>query len=495
MNLADLLTRQALATPDCIAAINGEMSLTLASMEAAVWSVARHLRNAGLKSGNVVGLLARDPLLHLIATFALARMGVVQLALSDDGPVADQNAELLRRTGAIAVIADRPAAEGSQETRIRIDREIAFASDGGPDMALRHDGQHWPLMYKSSSGTTGKPKLVGATHDGMIASVERELSAVGYLPGERYLTPVAMQFDAPKRRYIACIVSGSTAVMPPPVLAIEPLFDLIDRYDVRHFSCVPRQAYDIVDAIVPGRQRFPNMRCFRLSAAPSDAQLLALLRERVCSNIAVSYGCSELGPMTFASPEMVTQFPQAVGRPMPGIAVQVVSATDEPVEVGDAGIVRVRANGMPVEYLGDPDATARYFRNGWFYPGDLGAISSDGALTLMGRADDMMIFEGINIAPMEIEQVLQSYAGVREAAAFPLRSRQSYQMPAAAVVLDDGVDLNALIRFARTRLGRRAPVMIVAVNKMPRNQGGKIVKRALAELAENNLDSFGNQPL
>ena len=487
MNVADLLTTRALAMPDAIAAIHGEISLTLAEMESAVWRMAHHLREFGLKPGDVAGLQVGDPLLHLIAAFALARTGIVHLAVSNDPSAADPNADLLRRTGAVAMITDQTLAMEPPERRIRIDLETVLAGNGEADPALRSDGGNQPLMYKSSSGTTGRPKLIGATHAGMIASIEREQTTVRYLPGEKYLTPVAMEFDAPKRRYIACVVSGSTAVMPPSGRLIDSLLELIDRHDIRHFSCVPGQARTIANEVPPGRQRFPNMRCFRLSAAPSDGNLLDLLRERMCSGIVVSYGCSELGPMTFAGSESTARRPQSVGRPMPGVTIEIRSAADESVPRGDTGIVRVRALGMPDAYVGDPEATARHFRNGWFYPGDLGALSLDGELTLMGRADDMMIFDGINIAPKEIELVLQSYAGVREVAAFPLRSRRSHQMPAAAVVLDAGRDLDDLIRFAKSRLGSRAPILIIAVNQMPRNPGGKILKRTLSELAENHL--------
>lgn len=494
-NVADLLTARATAMPQTVAVIHGDRSLTLGALDRAVWSMTRKIHNAGIRPGDRVGLQARDPLLHLIATFALARLGIVQLAVSPDASAADQNADLLRRVGASAVVSDRQNQDDPVRPLVAIDLETTLAGNGDPDPALRQDGGDRPLMFKSSSGTTGKPKLVGASHKGMIASIVREQSAIGYLVDERYLTSVALQFDAPKRRYLACIVSGSTAVMPPATLSIEGLLDLFERHGIRHFSCVPRQAEEIALALPPGRQRLPNIRCLRLSAAPSDARLLDLLRERICSNIVLSYGCTELGPMTFAEPQVTTGDSPSVGRPMPGIDIEIVSADGHPVPTGNTGVVRVRAVGMPNRYLDDPEASARHFRNGWFYPGDLGTMSTDGELTLMGRADDIMIFDGINIAPKEIELVLQAYPGVREVAAFPLRSRKSYQMPAAAVILEEGADLDDLNRFARTRLGSRAPILIISVNDMPRNQGGKIVKRVLSELAEKHLESTSGRPL
>jgi len=495
MNLADLLSARATATPRTVAVIHGNLSLSLASIDAAVWSMTRNIARVGLKAGDVVGLQAMDPLLHLIATFAMARMGVVHLAVSSDALVASQSAELLQRIGAVAVFTDKQPQNELIANYIPVDLDTIFSGNGAPDPTLRVDGGDRILLFKSSSGTTGRPKLIGATHAGMIASIEREQTAVRYLAGERYLTPVAMQFDAPKRRYISCIVSGSTAVMPPTVITLQTLFELIDRHDIRHFSCVPVQAHDIASSVPPGKQRLPNMRCFRLSAAPSDRRLIDLLHERICSNVVISYGCSELGPMTFIGPQEILCRPHSVGRPMPGIEIEIVSNADEAVPAGGTGIVRVRAKGMPNGYFDSPEATARHFRSGWFYPGDLGAISVDNELTLMGRADDMMIYEGVNISPQEIEIVLQAYPGVRDAAAFPLRSKRAYQIPAAAVVIDEGTDLGALNRFVRERLASRAPMFICAVDQMPRNEGGKVIKRKLAEFAETYLKTSSGKHL
>lgn len=487
MNVADLLAQRAAELPDATAAIHGQRSLTLGALDAAVWDMALFFRRQGLGPGDVVGLQTKDSLLHLTASFALARMGAIQLALSSTAAAAERNDEVLKHAKAAAIVTDRPDEPNSSWSRIELDPESPFSATGRPDLAIRHEGGSWPLIYKSSSGTTGIPKLIGATHHGMIASIGREQIVVGYPAGESYLTPVELQFDAPKRRYMACIVSGGTAVIPQSGAPAEELFDLIDRHDVRHFSCVPRQASDIANLLPAGRQRFPAMRCFRLSAAPSDQHTLELIRERICDSIVLSYGCSELGPMTFAGPQLVKTAPHSVGNPMPGVRIEIVSGDDAPLPRSTTGIVRVRAEGMPTAYVDDPEATARHFRHGWFYPGDLGSLSSDGSLTLMGRSDDMMIFDGINIAPAEIENALQEHPDVLEAAAFPLRSRESYQVPAAAVVTRQAIDLVELMRFARKRLGNRSPVHIFAVNMLPRNQGGKVLKIELARTLESHF--------
>ena len=96
-----------------------------------------------------------------------------------------------------------------------------------------------------------------------------------------------------------------------------------------------------------------------------------LLRERVSANVLISYGCTELGPLTVARPDLLLNRAHTVGRPMHGITVKIVSATGQQLPPGVEGVIRLRAEGMPLGYCDDPVPIAKSFRDGWFYPGDI----------------------------------------------------------------------------------------------------------------------------
>lgn len=489
MNVADLLTRQALATPSACAVIAGERAFRYAEFEALVWGLCCHLRDAGLRSGDVVGIHLNDTLTHLASVLALARSGMVSVAITSQGAETEAGRNVLTRTGAAAVVDADRRLDWGVATRIELAPDQLLALTAAPDDDLRCDDPYRILHYKTSSGTTGSPKIVAATHAGMMASIERETVCVGYLPGERYMTPVSLRYDGPRRRYLACLASGGTAVMPPNASGMAAMVDTIDRHDVRHFSCVPSQAYELAAAAPPGRQRFPQMRCFRLSAGPSDVSLHKLLRERLSSNVLVSYGCTELGPLTVAPPDLVASWPQTVGRPMPGIDLQIVSAADEVQPPDGVGLIRIRAEGMPHGYEDDAEATATYFKNGWFYPGDMGKINQDGLLFHMGRADGMMVMDGINIYPAEIEQAMLSHPAVRDAVAMPLKHRIANEVPVCAVVLNEGerISVPELMRFAKSRLGSHRPRRVAVLEAIPRNEHGKVLRHALRQALLNKL--------
>jgi acyl-coenzyme A synthetase/AMP-(fatty) acid ligase len=143
----------------------------------------------------------------------------------------------------------------------------------------------------------------------------------------------------------------------------------------------------------------------------------------------------------------------------------------------------VRSECMTHEYYRDPVATARHFRDGWFYPRDIGCLS-DGVLRLYGRADDMMNLNGIKIFPAEIERVLEEHPAVKAAAAFSKSSAAHGDIPVAAVELhaSASVAVEELMARARARLGMRAPRRIIVPDALPRNASGKVVKRELAHL-------------
>jgi cyanophycin synthetase len=123
------------------------------------------------------------------------------------------------------------------------------------------------------------------------------------------------------------------------------------------------------------------------------------------------------------------------------------------------------------------------FEDGWFYPRDLASRSDNAPLLFHGRADDVMILNGINIFPSAIEDTLEGHPDVREAVAYPIKLRVHGEIPVAAVILEEGAherDVPQLMYFCRQVLGIRAPRDILVVDRIPRNAAGKPLRRELA---------------
>ncbi|WP_423459090.1 class I adenylate-forming enzyme family protein [Ottowia sp. VDI28] len=135
---------------------------------------------------------------------------------------------------------------------------------------------------------------------------------------------------------------------------------------------------------------------------------------------------------------------------------------------------------MAESFYGDTEASQEAFRDGWFYPGDLGEMNDEGYLFLKGRSKDMIIRGGVNIYPQEIEATLRGHPAVLEAAVVGWPSREFNEEVAAFVIRKGEVDQASLTALCRQALASyKVPREIFFVDDLPRNSSGKIVKADL----------------
>ena len=191
------------------------------------------------------------------------------------------------------------------------------------------------------------------------------------------------------------------------------------------------------------------------------------------------YGATESGIATSRVYE--TDDPSNAGQILPGALVEVVGDDDVVVPVGTPGRVRHRTPGMVHEYLGDPYASAQSFREGWFYPGDLGFIRSDGGLTLTGRESEVLNAGGVKIDPSRLDRFALAQAGVFDACAFDYAGSSGIRQIGIALVTEDHLDVKALIARFAAEFGSASPALVSRVEAIPRNTMGKPLRRILAE--------------
>jgi len=135
------------------------------------------------------------------------------------------------------------------------------------------------------------------------------------------------------------------------------------------------------------------------------------------------------------------------------------------------------------------------FREGWFYTGDVGYLADDGQLVHLGRGDHLMIYNGINIYPAEIEQTLLTHPGVKDVVVMPLKHNIHQEVPACVVSLVPGARVSemGLRRFAVDLLGAKAPALLIIADRIPRNPQGKIVRAQVAQLISSAVLSAQNE--
>jgi acyl-coenzyme A synthetase/AMP-(fatty) acid ligase len=191
------------------------------------------------------------------------------------------------------------------------------------------------------------------------------------------------------------------------------------------------------------------------------------------------YGATEVGPVAYGDHSLLEKHPGAVGRLLPWVRMEAVDENDRPLPAGEQGILRTRAPGMTHRYLDDPAASVAAFRGGWFYPGDVGTVSLEGVVQVIGRSDDVMNIGGAKIAPVKLESLVAGTANIRDVAATAVQEPNGEQFVAVGIVADTPIDRESLAARCREVVPSQVPIYVLQMEAIPRNDSGKILRREL----------------
>jgi acyl-CoA synthetase (AMP-forming)/AMP-acid ligase II len=201
---------------------------------------------------------------------------------------------------------------------------------------------------------------------------------------------------------------------------------------------------------------------------------------RLCPGFINYYGSTEGGGVSVLMPHHGADKAASVGAAVFGVDVEIVDDGGSPRPPGEIGRIRYRGPGVADGFFRDSQASAAAFRDGWFYPGDLGRLDGDEFLHLAGRADDVIIRGGVNVYPAEIEETLLAHPWVRDAAVVGVPSAELGEEIAAFVVAAPETARETLIAHCRSRLAPyKVPASIEIIDELPRTALGKVIKSAL----------------
>jgi acyl-CoA synthetase (AMP-forming)/AMP-acid ligase II len=476
-----LLAIRAGEDPEAVAFIvEGERPLTFGRWLADARAVAAGLAARGVAPGDRIGLVfgGADWNEYVVGYCAVHLAGGVAVPLSASRP-ADDLLEILVGAQARGVIHGpaRPAPPGAGRWAARPD-ELAAGGGARPAVAGR-PGDLAQILY--TSGTTGRPKGVAATHANLTAGFEPRPARrpLGHSRHALHAFPIGTNAA---QTMLLNALTARPAVVTMAGFDSERLCALVARHRIGSVFLVPAMAVDLLRSGALARHDLSCVRLIGSTAAALPAPVAAGLAEALpAATIVNSYTSTEAAP---AQTTMLfdRRRPTAVGRPARGdIAIR--GTRGEALPAGEAGAVWLRCPSIPRWYVDDPSASARVFVDGWVRMGDVGFLDDEGYLHLVDREGDVIVTGAHKVSGLRVQNALHTHPDIVDAAVVGVEHPSMGAVVGAVVVARAAVELGELRAFLAGGLARHElPARLAVVAALPRNEAGKVVPRELAAL-------------
>jgi acyl-coenzyme A synthetase/AMP-(fatty) acid ligase len=489
MNIFLPIWRNGQAFPERVALVIDGKEMTYQQLLRVTGLASARLAEAGVSSGDCVALAITRPGPYLLTALAVARLGGVVAPFDVKWP-AERSSAILGRHRVHTLVTDPE--EKWRHPSLGEDRYLdvkdlmqlprAGASLKVPDIAMEVGSQPWIIAL--SSGTTGTAKSIPHTHDrallyACLPTVHSEKADL-----ERVLVFASTHLGMAMNTILHQLIAGRTAVLAT-ARTPENFYALVERDRPTYVKTSTGTAVRLVayaaKSLPDSLQKCASVRGMSLAGSSASAALCAQIEKYICPNLEINYGGSEIGRVAEATPETLAARPQSAGRLRPWVEMEAVDEEGRTLAPGQPGIIREKSPLLTSGYVGDPEGTAQAFRDGWFYPGDTGHVDPAGYLTLTGRVDELLNVGGNKIDPCRIEATLDAQPGVEESAVVAVHAKDGRSALVAVIVAAGSVDEEALKNACAERLGRHcAPARIVRAQSIPRNAGGKIMRKELA---------------
>ena len=459
---------------------------SFADLEERIGDTCGALLRAGVRPGNrIVAQVEKSPE-AVVLYLASLRVGAVYVPLNtayttseveyfiDDAKpalfVCDPKVEADNPHGAIHTL----DAEGEGSLIYAMGKSEPFTG-----VIARKKGEVAAILY--TSGTTGRSKGAMLTHENLRSNALATSACWSW--GERDVLLHALPIFHVHGLFIAlhCALLGGTTTIFARRFDVAEILEWLPRATV--MMGVPTYYARLLKEPSFGADRCAGVRLFISGSAPLTEQAHQAFEARTGQKILERYGMSEAVVIT-TNPLDGERVAGTVGYALPGVEVRVADESGTPVAADEVGMIEVRGQSLFSGYWQMPEKTAEEIRaDGFFITGDLGTLSRDGRLTIVGRSKDLIISGGYNVYPKEVEQALDELDEVFESAVFGVPHDDFGEAVVAAVVpTGDELSQAAIDAALGSTLARfKQPKRVINVAELPRNAMGKVQKNQLRD--------------
>ncbi len=483
--------------PDRLAVMSPNGDITWRQLDERANRIVRVLRARGLQPGDGVALLAHNGPEFVEVWAAVQRSGFRLTAVNwHQSP--ELIAYVVDNCDARALVASARFAAGAIEAAKLSDKlivKLAYAgviegfedyeatlASQSPGM-IDHPMAGTTMLY--TSGTTGRPKGVYRRTPLASQLTTRVNETAQWKPGEDLaLVTGPLYHAAPLGINMVIPLNAGVPVLLQDKWDAEDTLRLIEKHRATHTHVVPTMMHRMLQLPQTARKRYDisSMRWIMHGAAPCPAHVKSAMMDWFGPVIHEYYSSTEGGGV-YVGPQDWLRKPGTVGKAVPGVEIKLLDTDGNVVPQGQEGLIYVKApESGRFEYYKEPAKTESSYRDDWFTLGDMGRLDEDGDLFLTGRTAELIISGGVNIYPVEIDEVLIRHDGIADAAVVGVPNEDWGEEIKAVVELKPGWNptpetAQSILDFAKERLpGFQRPRTVDFVDALPRNAAGKVLR-------------------
>jgi long-chain acyl-CoA synthetase len=519
--LSDILNLTAVDMPDRPATQFLGASLTFREIKARADALAGALARLGIVKGDRVGIMLPNCPQYIIASFAVLRLGAIVVNINPSytarevGVVAgDSGARIVITLDALAPLVQSIGGDSAIEQVIVTSlAEYSAASAAPPHAAgaltmadlltpvkavdlprVAIDSDDLAVL-QYTGGTTGTPKGAMLTHGNIFANVVQTETwtnpAYIFARSERYLVVI------PYFHIYAFSVCMMMGIRIGALQIIHPKYDpeqvLASIRDFRptYFPAVPTLFVSLLNHPKVGEYGLEQVRNYNSGGAPCPVEVLDEWERRIGRPLNEGYGLSETSPVTHSTPQLAKRKLGTVGLPFPDTDITIVDVDTGTRELGFGEVGELCISGPQVMkgYWNKPAETAQALRRGadgriWFHTGDIASVDDEGYTSIVQRKKDMIIVDGFNVYPSEVEAVLYLHPAVKLAAVIGIPDKYHGEVVKACIALKPGASATCdeLVAHCRASLtDYKIPKQIELREGLPMSAVGKILYRVLRD--------------
>jgi long-chain acyl-CoA synthetase len=457
---------------------------------------AAFLLRLGVGKGDRVAILSQNCPHFVAAYFGIIRAGGIVLPLNNfltheeiDFILADAGVKnvLYDRdcSGTVARLGEKGRYEfhslvDATQGAVAVDLTRTLPGNSADDVAT--------ILY--TSGTTGRPKGALLTHRNLVTNALASTSVIHVTQKDRLVVflPLFHSFT-----YTICVILpllvGARITLLPSVRPISRVGKSLITDRITLFVAIPTVYKILAEKDMPFLLKLLlNLRLCISGAAPLPVKVIREFEAAFKVPLLEGYGLTEASPVVSINPfGRGRNKPGTVGLPLPGLAVNVVDDGGNKLGPNVAGELIVKGPSVMQGYFNRAEDTAKTIKDGWLYTGDIASIDADGYIKIIDRKKDMIIVDGLNVYPYEVEEALSRHPAVRDCAMIgvPHEHEEGKELSIMYVVLNDGQAVTP--KTLREHLSERVahykiPRRFIFAAELPRTATGKILKKDIRKL-------------